>query len=37
MKDKNNSSIAIIISNIIKFYRNQKYYKYILNNDEEGK
>lgn len=28
MKDKHNTSIAMLIGNIIKFYNNQKYFKY---------
>ena len=36
MKDKNNSSVITIIGNIIKFYKNQKYYKYVIKEQEKG-
>lgn len=34
MKDKHNSSIAGMIGNIIKFYNNQKFYKYVVKEEE---
>lgn len=35
MKDKNNSSIAMMIRNVIRFYSNQKFFKYKYYRQEE--
>lgn len=34
MKDKNNNSMADIIVNIYKFYKKQRFYKYVINEEE---
>lgn len=34
MKDKHNISIAGMIGNIIKFYNNQKFYKYVVKEEQ---
>ncbi len=34
MKDKYNQSIAIWIGNMIKFYRSQRFYKFVLREDD---
>lgn len=34
MKDKYNQSIAIWIGNMVKFYRSQRFYKFVLREDD---
>lgn len=34
MKDKNNQSVANVIKNIIKFYRNQRFFKYTTKEEK---
>lgn len=36
MKDKHNTSIAGMIGNIINFYSRQKYYKYVVKEEQEN-
>lgn len=36
MKDKHNTSIAGMIGNIINFYNRQKFYKYVVKEEQEN-